>query len=262
MAMSMLSAIDAEVERSEREAEIARRIKAFAAEQYRSAGGDVGHDPPEAPTTARLDPQPPAGGGTASVVLPTREQVRDYVVRHGPVRRKQVLAALGGDPHKVGRKLQSLAARGRLAASGPASRRVYHAPGVERLRSVEPCDGPDELLALIRRVAPVTSQQLHERTGCSYPEIWDWGQELVLRELVTFEGEGRARSWRLVAEPPQGLAKQVAALITADPDNLDERRLALTLRAPEHLVGIACAELIDRGMVRLSERGTYRPAAA
>lgn len=269
MTSPMLSAIDAEIERSEREAEIARRIRVYAAELYRSdADGDrsgSGDDPPEAATGARKQP-PPRGGGGAAVVVPSRDQVRDYVVRHGPVRRAQVLAALGGDPRKVGRKLQSLTRAGQLVATGPASRRAYGAPleasTSKRQRPVETCTGPDELLALIRRLAPVTSQQLHEQTGCTYPDIADWGRELVLQELVTFEGEGRTRTWRLVAEPVQGLAREIAAMIAADPGGFDERRLALSLSASEQLVGVACAELLDRGVVRLTGRGTYGPVAA
>ncbi|HZV74796.1 MAG TPA: hypothetical protein VFF79_13865 [Conexibacter sp.] len=269
MTSPMLFAIDAEVERSEREAEIARRIRVYAAELYRSdADGDRSRsrdEPPEAATSARKHPHPRAGGG-AAVVVPSRDQVRDYVVRHGPVRRAQVLAALGGDPKKLGRKLQSLTRAGHLSATGPASRRAYRAPleasTSKRLRPVETCTGPDEMLAVIRRLAPVTSQQLHERTGRTYPEIADWGRELVLRELVTFEGEGRTRTWRLAAEPAQGLAREIAAMIAADPGGFDERRLALSLSAPEHLVGIACAELLDRGVVRLTGRGTYGPATA
>ena len=190
----------------------------------------------------------------------------EYVVRHGPVRRAQVLAALGGDPKKVGRKLQSLARAGQLSATGPASRRFYRAPRAastsQRLRGIESCTGPDELLGLVGRLAPVTSEQLHERTGRTYVEIADWAHKLVLRQLVAFEGEGRTRTWRLAGKPAQGLASEVAAMIAADPGGLDERRLALTLSAPEHLVGIACAELLDRGVVRLTDRGTYGPVAA
>ncbi|MFL5818887.1 MAG: hypothetical protein ACJ76L_14990 [Conexibacter sp.] len=268
MAVSMMTAIDAEVERSEREAEVARRIQVYAAEQYReNAAGPsgTGDDPPEPSARAGKDPRPRSGGGDAAVV-PSREQVRDYVVRHGPVRRAQVLAALGGDPKQVGRKLQSLARAGRLAATGPTSRRFYRAPREvstsQRLRGIEPCTGPDELLGLIGRLAPVTSEQLHERTGRTYPEIADWGRELVLKQLATFEGEGRTRTWRLAGEPAQGLASEVTAMIAADPGGLDERRLALTLSAPEHLVAIACAELLDRGVVCLTDRGTYGPVAA
>jgi len=268
MAISMMSAIDAEVERSQRQAEIARRIQVYAAEQYRVNAGvpsGTGDDPPEPVAHARKRPRRRPGGGDA-VVAPSREQVCEYVLRHGPVRRAQVLAALGGDPKKVGRKLQSLARAGQLSATGPASRRFYRAPREastnHRLRGIESCAGADELLGLIGRLAPVTSEQLHERTGRTYPEIADWGRELVLKQLVTFEGEGRTRTWRLAGEPVQGLASEVAAMIAADPGGLDERRIALTLSAPDHLVGIACAELLDRGVVRLTDRGTYGPAAA
>jgi hypothetical protein len=268
MPISMMSVIDAEVERSEREAEIARRIQVYAAEQYcQDAAGPSGSgdDPPDPAARARTRPRPRPDGGDVAVV-PSREQVRDYVVRHGPVRRAQVLAALGGDPKQVGRKLQSLARAGQLSATGPTSRRFYRAPREvstsQRLRGIESCAGPDELLGLIGRLAPVTSEQLHERTGRTYPELADWGGELVLKQLVSFEGEGRTRMWRLAGEPAQGLASEVAAMIAADPGGLDERRLALTLSAPEHLVGIACAELLDRGVVRLTDRGTYGPVAA
>lgn len=131
MTTPLLSLIDAEVERSEREAEFARRIRAFAAELYGAESA-----PPRAAQGPAAKPAsgPPNGGAPKRPpgTNPSLEEICDLVQRKGPIRRGEVHAWLGGNIDSIGDKLQRLARAGRIEAIGPASRRAYRAPAAER----------------------------------------------------------------------------------------------------------------------------------
>ena len=204
---------------------------------------------------------PPVADGASPTLSPSAGEILRYIEKHGPVRIAPIHAALGGSRSALNGKLMRLVAAGTVERRGKRPKTTYRVPGgpAQRAGTMSPCNGPEDLLALIAAQAPVSSERLYELTGQTYPKLFGWGHELACRSLVTFEGEGRACVWSLA--PAEDLPARVAATVSAHPGALDERKVAQTLNASLDRVGLAFAELVDRGMVALTEGGTYVPVA-
>jgi DNA-binding transcriptional ArsR family regulator len=206
---------------------------------------------------------------------PSRDDILRFIAEHGPVGRREINRALAGDVNSLDRHLTRLVRAGMIEVEGESPRRRYRTPradlsstaapsaeGAPRADTTDervPCSGPDELLSLIGAHAPITTQRLRELTGLGYQQLIEWGRVLARRRAVTFVGEGPNRSWRPM--PKQDLASEVLATISADPATYNEHRIALALRATYERVGAACAALLDRGSIELTDAGTYIPAS-
>ena len=197
---------------------------------------------------------------------PTRAELRDYIAAHGPVSRSEIGRALGGSMNALDDKLRRLKASGEIVVEGERPNRRYRVLDTAVTRSGQPseprrpaqvvdCSGPTDLLALIVEHGPISSARLRELTGLDFQQLLEWGRMLTRQRSVTFDGEGPDRSWRPVAE--RDLRSEVLETIAAQPGVLNERRLALALRARhEHVVAI-CAQLLDDGVVTLAEGRGY-----
>lgn len=137
----------------------------------------------------------------------TREQVRDYVVAHGPVRRGQVVAGLGGHPKTMDNKLRSLRESGEIEADGSPGAWLYRAPDA---KAQPPARGPRRKAgrassAPERGVYPVydaisdlggaTTDQLAAATGLPVTIVVEQGRRLRQLDLVRFTGQGARRLW-------------------------------------------------------------------
>lgn len=239
----------------------------------REAGAALGIDDIGGPAQARSPSRPRRGGASPSGTgpraraegarrrgNPSRAEVLEHVKAHGPVRRSQVQAALGGSADAIGDMLRRMAAAGLLVPEGVKNRRAYRVAAPELAVADDErsaCADAESMLALIARSGPISSQRIHELTGASLIDISNWGIELMCRSLVVPIGEGGARAWRMA--PSDDLSAAVLATIAARPGVLGERAIALSLRAPHDRVGMTCAELLDRGKIALTERNTYVP---
>ena len=197
---------------------------------------------------------------------PTRAEIRDCIVAHGPVSRGEIGRALGGSMNALDDKLRRLTAAGDIVAEGERPNRRYRARDAAVAHSGQPseprrpaqvvdCSGPTDLLALIGEHGPISSARLRELTGLDFQQLVEWGRMLTRQRSVTFDGEGPDRIWRPVAE--RDLRSEVVQTIAAQPGVLNERRLALALRARhEHVIAI-CTQLLNDGVVTLGEGRGY-----
>jgi hypothetical protein len=115
------------------------------------------------------------------------------------------------------------------------------------------------LFALIARHGSVTTARLRQLTGLGDGQIIEWGRALARRRVIAFDGEGPERTWRPVAR--RDLTREIFETIAADPGRFNDHRLALALRVAYERITLACAELIDQGLVVLTEANTYLPTA-
>lgn len=269
MTLSIEAALEFERGRTERRmrtldeiGELLRRLDDEDAD-----GAMAAPEPPRPPPPAPAAPprEAPANRNEPDLLY---ERMRRYVLAEGPVAYGQIADAVGGTKSKLLLRLRWLAEDGAIAVEGRPPHRRYLAPETAEGAAARPdaplaatmsCEGPDELLDLIREHAPVSSSRLRELTGVGYPQLLTWGRALARRRDVTFDGDGPDRIWRLAGTPV--LASEVLAAIAAEPGRLNERRIALALRAKHEHVVHACAELLDGGAVTLTETNTYLPVA-
>lgn len=148
---------------------------------------------------------------------PTRAEILAFVIENGPVRRRDVLAGLGGDPGSVGGHLKRLFTDGEITADKEGPGRNYrghanHGPRVGRGATAgaggsAPPPGPpgrgvypvyDALVELGR----ATTEQLVERTGRTKSEVVQQGRRLTRLGLVRFADSDGERVWTLVPTGP------------------------------------------------------------
>lgn len=141
----------------------------------------------------------------------TLAQVRDHVVAHGPIARSHVVAALGGDPKAIGRKLRTLLDRGEIAADGRPGALKYRAPSARRtVPAAASAPAPAASSSPLERgVYPVydalldnggtaTTKRLAELTGLSTSMVLNRARELERLEYVKSVGSGRGRRWMAI----------------------------------------------------------------
>lgn len=148
--------------------------------------------------------------------LPTREEVREYVIANGPLARGEIVAALGGSPQAIDDKLKRLLAKGEIGADGRPGARRYRSPdkrsqitaaAIARLKVAPPRTLPD------RGVYPVydaiidlngaTTEQLARHTGLPVQLVVEQGRRLLQLGLARFTGAGSERRW-LATRPEIG----------------------------------------------------------
>ena len=145
-----------------------------------------------------------ASAGSRSVD-PSREQLHEYIVAHGPVAIGDIVDALGGVSERVSGKVRRLVANGQIAADGKPWERLYRAPdvvtpidttGSGRAPQPEiPPRGTYPLYDTIVELDGASTQQLVQRTGLPTSTIIEQGRRLMQRGLVRFTGVGDARVW-------------------------------------------------------------------
>ncbi len=156
-----------------------------------------------APSAAR-----PARRRRSSSGNPTRTQLRQHVVAHGPVTRGELVAALGGNPKRVSDRLRRLLEAGEIGADGrpgarryrsPAAPEVVSAPVVPAKTSVSralPERGVYPMYDAIVDLEGPTTKQLSERMGLPTSVVVEQGRRLVQLGLVRFTQAGQVRVWR------------------------------------------------------------------
>lgn len=137
----------------------------------------------------------------------SREEIRDHVIKHGPLGRRDLVKALGGNPTLMSQRLKSLLDGGEIGADGPL--------GARRYRAVETFD-VESTLSTIRQTAhavlpergvyPVydaildlngaTNQQLQKQTGLPKNIVVEQCRRLVRLGLIWCTQTGSARVWR------------------------------------------------------------------
>jgi hypothetical protein len=146
---------------------------------------------------------------------PTSEQVRDYVLSHGPVSRRQLLEALGGTPHTMDKRLKWLTSSAAIVNDGERSKRRYLAPnGANRasrsakarmsreVSSVEPPQrGVYPIYDAIVDLGSPTTDELAIHLEQPSRIVVEGGRRLIKLGLVRFTDVGNVRKW-LPAQPP------------------------------------------------------------
>lgn len=137
----------------------------------------------------------------------SREEIRDHVVRHGPLGRSDLVKALGGDPTGISQKLKRLLDAGEIGADGPSGSRLYRASEKFDIEST---------LATIRQTAHTTlpergvypvydaildlggasNQQLQAHTGLPKDIVVEQCRRLVRLGLIWCKRVGNTRIWR------------------------------------------------------------------
>jgi hypothetical protein len=151
------------------------------------------------PSTSRKAPSRPQS------VDPTREQLHEYIVAHGPVANHEIVAALGGNPRRVNDKIRRLVANGQIAAAGGRGERRYRAPEVVipvasgvsgRASQLEiPPRGTYPMYDAIIDLDGATTEQLCKQTGLPASAVVEQGRRLMQRGLVRFTDVDDARVW-------------------------------------------------------------------
>lgn len=162
-----------------------------------------------APFAARAPISRPRRSGHRN---PTRAQIREYIITHGPGTRGEIAAALGGNPDLVGKHLLRLLRKGEIGAEGSRGSRTYqalavtpHTPGSMGPRVATPIGTRTSKTPPDRGVYPVydaivdldgaTTEQIASRTSLPRDRVVEQGRRLVQLGLVRFTGVGNARVW-------------------------------------------------------------------
>jgi hypothetical protein len=139
---------------------------------------------------------------------PTRVQLREYIVEHAPITRRELLVALGGTPQAMDNKLARLLADGEIGADGRPGARRYRspdtsegtvAPSITSSTTPTPQTPPEQgvypLYDAIVELNGATTEQLMRQTGLPTNLIVEQGRRLMQLGLVRFTGVGDGRMW-------------------------------------------------------------------
>lgn len=121
-----------------------------------------------------------------------RDEVCDYVVKHGPVSSGQLAEVFGARRKAVARMLKALADDGEIAADGPSQNRRFRATSAKPApeRGIYPLYD-----ALRDQGGSATTTQLAEVTGWTVAEVVDRGQDLERFGYVGRIPVGRGHRW-------------------------------------------------------------------
>ena len=138
----------------------------------------------------------------------TCAQIREYVIAHAPITRRELIDALGSPTDAMDKKLRRLVASGEIEVAGERAGRVYRSPGtpeVALLTSAElsgvsepgtlPARGVYPIYDAIVDLDGATTEQLMKRTGLPTSLVVEQGQRLLRLGLVRFTRVGRVRVW-------------------------------------------------------------------
>jgi hypothetical protein len=138
----------------------------------------------------------------------TRAQVREHVIAHAPITRRELIEALNCPPDTMDKKLRRLVADGEIGVDGQRSGRRYRSPDTSEivsLPSVRPSELSASRMSPDRGVYPMydaivdldgaTTEQLMQRTGLPTNLVVEQGRRLLQLGLVRFTGAGNTRVW-------------------------------------------------------------------
>lgn len=138
---------------------------------------------------------------------PSLAQLREHIITHAPINRRELLQALDGHPTAIDKKVRRLLANGEIAAGGQPGSRVFLAPSSTQPPAplASPSPSPPLRTQLERGVYPVydaavdlgsaSTQQLVEHTGLPTSNVVEQGRRLVRIGLLRFTGTGDKRAW-------------------------------------------------------------------
>jgi hypothetical protein len=145
----------------------------------------------------------------------TRVRVRDHILEHGPLTRRELVTAFGGNSKAIDNKLRLLLLDGEIAADGRPGTRRYRSPddpdvasphAIDTANRLAPSAAPEHgvypVYDAIVDLASATTQQLAERTRLPSHLVVEQGRRLIQLGFVRFTGTGSARMW-LPAQPKQ-----------------------------------------------------------
>jgi hypothetical protein len=185
----------------------ALRLRTDCLEQVKDLLGPL-YDLPEATRSSgpeNTTPKPtrvPVGS-----VSPTLEETYDYILNHGPIRRGDLIRALGGKPDTTNKRLKRLLENRRIVGEGPSGQRRYRCcqeqpesvPPIEAPQTSPPTALPDRgvypLYDAIVDLGGATTQQLMARTGLPANLVVEQGRRLMQLGLIRFTGVGESRMW-------------------------------------------------------------------
>lgn len=138
----------------------------------------------------------------------TCAQVREHVIAHAPITRRELIEALDCPPDAMDKKLRRLVAAGEIGVDGQRSGRRYRSPDTPEVVSLPPVElsdlSPSRTLP-DRGVYPIydaivdlddaTTDQLMQRTGLPTNLVVEQGRRLLQLGLVRFTGAGSTRVW-------------------------------------------------------------------
>jgi hypothetical protein len=134
-----------------------------------------------------------------------RAHVREYVVAHGPLSRRQLVDAVGGHPDAISKILKRLLDDGEIAAEGRSRSRRYRAPGPDTpvrderpqpgSRRTPPARGVYPVYDAIADAGGATTVELAAKMGMPVAIVVEQGRRLVQLGLVRFAGAGGQRQW-------------------------------------------------------------------
>jgi hypothetical protein len=171
----------------------------------------LAHEPIEPPSSVA-----PRGGTTPATAQGprrqnlTRAQLREYIIAHAPITRRELLVALGGTPQAMDSKLARLLTDGEIGADGrPRGRgRRYRSPdtsertaapsiaaGATSTPQTPPEQGVYPLYDAIVALNGATTQQLVRQTGLPTNLVVEQGRRLMQLGLARFTGVGDGRMW-------------------------------------------------------------------
>jgi hypothetical protein len=131
----------------------------------------------------------------------TQTEVMEYVIAHGPLNRRELVTALGGNPTMISQKLKRLLEEGEIGAEGPSGARRYRAPDVlgggptQASMSSPPERGVYPMYDAIIDLDGATTEQLGKQTRLPTSLVVEQGRRLVQLGLVQFTKVGGARVW-------------------------------------------------------------------
>lgn len=166
------------------------------------------HGPTEPSFVAPRTGATPAADRESKHRNPTRGQLREYIADHSPIARRELLAALGGDPQAMDNKLRRLLTDGEIGADGPPGARRYHPPDKPERRvapsisltttpttQAPPERGVYPLYDAIVDLSGATTEQLVRHTGLPTNLVVEQGRRLMQLGLARFTGVGDGRMW-------------------------------------------------------------------
>lgn len=198
---------------------------------------------------------------------PSQREILDYVIKHHPVGRREILEALGGRESALDRKLKILMGNGSIVAEGrPRQYRCPEAAEPKRDQPAQPTPPRAPLAArpsgeLPRRPEegqfPVydalveqgrsTTPELVEYTGLTSNGVFAQARELTRTGLVSFTGSGPNRIWQMRSLAPAGAAGKASEqrgsnLMTTVTLN-EEERSRLIDRAAKQAIDLRQSDL-------------------
>jgi hypothetical protein len=139
---------------------------------------------------------------------PTRIQLREHIIAHGPLTRGELITAMGGHPTSMNRKLRGLLSDGEIGADGRPGGRLYRSPDAPEVVSAStvessrinvlqtpPERGVYPMYDAIIDLRGGTTEQLTKRTGLPANLVVEQGRRLMQLGLVRFTGVGKERMW-------------------------------------------------------------------